>query len=208
MKHIGIVISHLRGFEKPKVYLEQYETDGNACSFFLSKSFPDIKGSRIVDLGCGTGNLTFSSYFGGAEFILGIDIDKDALFIALENKKTLISDGYIPLSDRNKIQFLCADVRFLPLRKKFDVCVMNPPFGIKRKGADRVFLKKAFEVADVIWTFLSRDSEPFVRKFSEENGFYVTHSFKTEIHIRMKFRFHRKEIEHLPVDLYRIERQR
>jgi putative methylase len=68
------------------------------------------------------------------------------------------------------VDFLCADVKNLYLKKKFDVCIMNPPFGIQRKGADRIFLKKAFEISDVVWCFLSQNSEPFVRKFSEENG--------------------------------------
>ncbi len=207
-KHIAIAISQLEGFRKPKVFLEQYETDGDACAFLVINAIADISGSCVVDLGCGTGNLSLACYLGGAKFVLGVDIDKDALFTAKKNRDSLADMGYISDYERRNVQFACFDISSFFPRRRFDVCVMNPPFGIRRRRMDRLFLSKAFEVADVVWTFLSCDSEPFVRKFAEENGFILTHTLKTEIHLRMKLPFHRRKVEHLPVDLYRVERIR
>jgi putative methylase len=201
-KEIEILVSQLYGFDEPKVFLEQYETDGKTVSFFLQKAYQDLSQKYVVDLGCGTGILTFAAAFVDAKFVLGVDVDISALKIALKNKKILADLGFSLTVD-----FLCADVKNLYLKKKFDVCIMNPPFGIQRKGADRIFLKKAFEISDVVWCFLSQNSEPFVRKFSEENGFHISSSFKTKIQLRRKFFFHKKDVEFLPVDIYRIERK-
>ncbi len=201
-KEIEILVSQLYGFDEPKVFLEQYETDGKAVSFFLQKAYQDLFQRKVIDLGCGTGVLTFAAALLDAKFALGVDIDMSALKIALKNKDFLARLGFIL-----QVDFLCSDVKNLYLKRKFDVCIMNPPFGIQRKGADRAFLKKAFEISDVVWCFLSQNSEPFVRKFSEENEFRVSASFKTKIQLRRKFSFHKKNIEFLPVDIYRIERK-
>ncbi len=201
-KEIEILISQLYGFDEPKVFLEQYETDGKTVSFFLQKAYQDLFQRQVIDLGCGTGILTFAAALVDAKFVLGVDIDKSALKIALKNKESLTCLGFsLP------VDFLLSDVKSLYLKKRFEVCIMNPPFGIQRKGSDRIFLKKAFEISDVIWCFLSRNSEPFVRKFSEENEFRVSASFKTKIQLKRKFFFHKKDIEFLPVDIYRIERK-
>lgn len=201
MKEIGIIVSQLRGFEHPILHLEQYETDGDAINFFISKVASDIVGRRVIDLGCGTGYLSFACALAGAGFVVGVELDMNALRIALSNLLELRRAGY--LCD---VLFVCADVRRFHVRKNFDVCVMNPPFGIQKKFSDRIFLKKAIDVANVVWTFLSRDSEPFVKAFARENLFEISAVFRTKIHIRRRFPFHRKKVEFLEVDLYRLHR--
>ena len=47
----------------------------------------DIIGKRVLDLGCGTGRLGLGAAFLGAETVLGVDIDKSALKVAVENSK-------------------------------------------------------------------------------------------------------------------------
>ncbi len=202
-KDIAVIISQLEGFRNPSVFLEQYETDGNMCAFLMEKAYYDIYGKYVVDLGCGTGFLSFASAMCEARKVFGVDIDKKALSLALENKKKLADEFGLHLD----VGFICADVRSFYVKRRFDVCVMNPPFGIKNKGADRIFLKKAFEISDIVWTFLSANSEPFVKKFSEENRFEVDLVFKGKIQLRRKYFFHRKKVEFLDVDIYRIKRK-
>ncbi len=201
-KRIKILISQLQGFKNPKLQLEQYETDGESVGFFLQRAWKDLVSAAVVDLGCGTGNLTFASVLAGARLAVGVDIDREALKIAIENKEFLINSGFDVVS----ANFVCADVENVFFKRKFDVCIMNPPFGIQKRKADRIFLTKAFEVADVVWTFLSYGSKPFVQKFAEENSFSITDFFTTKIQIHQKFSFHRKKVEFLQVDLYRIQR--
>lgn len=203
MKEIGMLISQLEGFSEPSLKLEQYETDGSAINFFLSKAFSDINGRSVVDLGAGTGFISFACALAGANFVLGVELDKKAVQIALKNLRDLKELGYT-LS----VNFVVSDIRYFSSRKKFDLCVMNPPFGIQKKFSDRLFLKKAFELADVVWTFLSVDSEPFVKAFCSENRFEVSKVFKTKIHVRKKFYFHKRKIDFIDVDLYRLQKIR
>ncbi len=203
IKGIGILISQLEGFRNPKLSLEQYETDGNTVTLLISEALSDILGRDIIDMGCGTGFLTIALSLAGARFVVGVDIDIEALRIAQRNIKSIREITSISFENTH---FICADVCSFNLKRRFDVCVMNPPFGIRKKGMDRIFLKKAFEFSDIIWTFLGINSEPFVRKFAYEHGFYVSRILKTKIQLRKKFRFHKKHVEFLPVDLYRIEK--
>lgn len=200
-REIGIIISKLQGFTDPLLHLEQYETDGETIAFFISRAFVDIREKRVIDLGSGTGFMSFACTLAGARSAVGVELDKRAIRIALSNLKELARLGY----DLN-VSFICADVNEFFVKRKFDVCVMNPPFGIQRKFSDRMFLKKSFEVADIVWTFLSGGSEPFVRAFAEENSFEVSAVFKTKMQLRKRFKFHRKKVEFLYADLYRLQR--
>uniref|UniRef100_B9N7D0 Uncharacterized protein n=1 Tax=Populus trichocarpa TaxID=3694 RepID=B9N7D0_POPTR len=55
--------------------------------------------------------------------VIGIDIDSQSLEIAFLNAEDLCSTGFV------------------------DTVVMNPPFGIRRKGADIDFLSAALKIA-------------------------------------------------------------
>ncbi len=202
MKEIGIIISQLSGFTTPSRKIEQYETDGETINFFLTKALRDIRDSMILDLGSGTGFLSFACALAGAKFVLGVEIDKNALIVSKYNLQKILEIGY-----EIRVSFICCDVENFYPKKKFDVCVMNPPFGIQKKFADRIFLKKAFETSDIIWTFLSKDSKPFVEAFANENEFEISQYFKTKIQLKKKFHFHKKKTEFIEVDLYRIQRK-
>lgn len=201
-KEVEILISRLQGFEKPKIKLEQYETLSDLAAYIVYKAVDDIYNKRVIDLGCGTGILSFVSYLFGSSFVLGVDIDLSAIKTARENKLFLEKTLNLKLD----VNFIVCDVNNYCSKKRFDVCVMNPPFGVQKKFADRIFLKKAFEISDVIWTIFNYSSEPFVKKFSQENGFSVSHIESIEIPTRAKYPFHKSRIKRIPADLYRIER--
>jgi len=85
---------------------------------------------------------------------------------------------------------------------------MNPPFGSQRKHADRPFLLKAFEVADVVYSIHLAKPEVrnFIEKFSGEMGFRAVRLKTVPFEIPAQFYFHRKRLERIPVDLYLFER--
>jgi len=51
----------------------------------LSHDLDDSESRTVCDLGCGTGMLTKSSLLAGASYVLGIDIDSEALSVARAN---------------------------------------------------------------------------------------------------------------------------
>lgn len=193
-KEIEIALESLEGFKNPKIHLEQYVTPANLAGFIITnaKLFGDLQ--TVLDLGCGTGILAIGSAMLGA-YSIGIEIDQEALKIAKTNAKKL---GV-------SVDFVACDVRDLKLKKRVTV-IMNPPFGIQRKHADRFFLEKAFEIAEVIYSIHSAESEVFVKKRSEESGFRITHLWKFMIPLKRTYSFHEKAFKFIPVEVFRIER--
>ncbi|MDK2876114.1 MAG: putative methylase [Archaeoglobaceae archaeon] len=193
-KRLEIALESLEGFRNPKIELEQYVTPANLAGFILTNAdlFGDLK--TVIDLGCGTGILAIGSAILGA-YAIGVEIDRDALSIGRFNAEKL---GV-------SVDFIACDVRDFKLKKRATV-IMNPPFGIQRRHADRPFLEKAFEIANVIYSIHSAESEFFVRKRAEENGFNVTHVWKFMIPLKRTYSFHEKAFKYIPVEVFRIER--
>ncbi|MCX8172882.1 MAG: METTL5 family protein [Archaeoglobaceae archaeon] len=194
-KELEIALERLEGFRNPKIQLEQYVTPTKLAGFILTnaKLFGDLE--IVADLGCGTGILAIGSAMLGAHSI-GIEIDLDALKIARANAKKMDV----------VVDFIACDVRELKLKKKVTV-IMNPPFGIQRKHADRPFLEKAFEIAKVVYSIHSAESEAFVKKMAEEQGFKVTHLWKFMIPLKKSYSFHEKAFKFIPVEVFRIEKR-
>lgn len=194
-RELEIILEKLDGFENPKLYLEQYVTPSNLAAFIVTnaKLFGDL--DLVVDLGCGTGILTIASAILGA-FAIGVDVDVEALRIARRNAKKL---GV-------KADFVACDIRDFETKRTCTV-IMNPPFGIQRRHADRAFLEKAFEIAEKIYTIHSAGSEEFVKRNAEKNDFLVTHIWKFMIPLRKTYSFHEKPFKMIAVEVFRIERK-
>src|SRR3989338_9005081 len=165
-KQLAVLLSKLKGFEGPKVRAEQYTTDPEIAAEVLWVAFmnEDI-GKVSVDLGCGTGILGIGLLVLGAEKVYFVDSDKDALEIAKNNLAKIKSEGYI---DGEAI-FKCHDIN--EFNEKADLVVQNPPFGVKVKHMDRVFLKKAFEISRLVYSFHKSEGKKFIEAFSMDNGF-------------------------------------
>jgi putative methylase len=193
-KELEMILESLQGFENPKIKLEQYVTPPNLAAFIVTNAslFGDL--DIVADLGCGTGILSVAASLMGA-YSMGFDIDREAVKVALKNSRDLGCDA----------DFVVLGVEDVCL-KKLVTTIMNPPFGIQRKHADRPFLEKAFEISEVIYTIHSAGSEEFVRKISSKNGFRVTHVWKFSIPLKKSYSFHEKAFKYIPVEVFRIER--
>jgi putative methylase len=194
-KHLEIALEKVTGFEKPSAFLEQYTTPASIAGGLLH--FASMKGDLedvVYDLGCGTGILAIGAALLGASEVIGFDIDKDAIKNARQNAQRLKVD----------VKFVCSRVE--------DVCgrahtvIMNPPFGAQVKGSDRPFLVKALEVADVVYSIHNSGSYEFIKRFI--NPAVITERYHAGFPIRRTFNFHKKDIEVVDVEIYRIENNR
>ncbi|GAB6136249.1 METTL5 family protein [Thermococcus prieurii] len=197
-KHLAMLLSKLEGFPEPKPELEQYRTPGDVAAelLWLAHSAGDIKGKVVADLGTGTGVLAVGAKLLGAERVYAVEVDGRALKVARKNAERAGVE----------VEFINADVS--EFNEKVDTVIMNPPFGSQRKGADRPFLLKAFEVADRIYSIHLAKPEVrnFIEKFSADNGFTAIRLTTVPFEIPAQFRFHRKRLERIFVDIYRFER--
>ncbi len=189
-----MVLESLQGFENPKLKLEQYVTPPNLAAFIAVTAKLNGDLGLVFDLGCGTGVLGIAASLLGS-YSVGFDIDAGALKIARKNT----------LDTGAKVDFVCTDVERIRTKVRGTV-IMNPPFGIQRKHADRPFLEKALEISNVIYTVHSAGSERFVEKISADYGFKVTHVWRFSIPLRRTYSFHEKAFKYIPVEVFRIER--
>nr|CAG4637295.1 EOG090X0BVL [Ceriodaphnia reticulata]SVE73150.1 EOG090X0BVL [Ceriodaphnia reticulata] len=133
-------LQDLDGFSKPKILLEQYETRAHIAACMLhtiESAYGDLGQKTILDLGCGCSVLGIGSVLMGASYVLGVDVDEEALQISTSNI------NQFELTDIDLIQ---CDVKDLPSvlerKAKFDTVIMNPPFGTKHnKGVDSLFVE-------------------------------------------------------------------
>ncbi|WP_226006470.1 METTL5 family protein [Natrinema salinisoli] len=193
-------------FSDPDASLEQYLTPAELAAHIchLARLQDDLEG-RVVDLGTGTGMLAIAASIAGADSVVGIDVDRDALELARGNEQTVAaaaSGG----TDRT-LEWLRGDVTRHPFSTTDATVVSNPPFGAQRgnRHADREFLETASEIAAVSYTIHNEGSQEFVESFAGDEGGDVTHAFRAELPIAKQFDFHTETEETLEAEVFRIE---
>ncbi|NYT00326.1 MAG: methyltransferase [Methanocellales archaeon] len=200
-KKLEMILEGVKGFSAPNVRKEQYDTPAPIAAEMLHLAYMQGDLSGIVfDLGCGTGILAIGAKLLGAEKVIGVDSDLEALKIAREN------------AERTGVEIclICCDVKDFTVRCHADLIsavVMNPPFGAQRRGCDRPFLRKALEIGDVVYSLHNAGSENFINKFIRKQGI-ITHKRSIDFPMKWAFRFHKKDIKIVNIDLYRFERRK
>lgn len=88
------------------------------------------------------------------------------------------------------------------------ICIMNPPFGVHKKGADRAFLKLAMKISDVIYSIhlSSKKNREFLRRFIKKNGWKIETMHSQKLVIKGQYKFHKKPQKEIITDVYKIVR--
>ena len=218
---LELFLSRIKPHPSPNVRLEQYTTSESVAATMLylaAYTYGSIEDKRVLDLGCGTGRLALGCAFLGAESVVGVDIDKLAVKLAMENSARL---GF-----KTKVDFVAGDVNTVAV--KFDTVVQNPPFGVQKRGADRIFLEKALQVADTVYSLhnhpltddplvkrlrkkaglLQVAASPFIARFVEAHGGKIEAVYAMPLVIPRMFDFHTKARSKTIISLYVITRKK
>ncbi len=186
-------------FTNPTASLEQYLTPADLTAHLCHLAgLHDDLDRPVVDLGTGTGMLAIGASLSGADCVIGLDIDRDALTLAASNGAAV---GAGP------IEWLCGDVTRHPVCPSEVTVVSNPPFGAQHgnRHADRAFLETAVEIASVSYTIHNAGSQSFVESFAADNGGTVTHAFQAPLPIGNRFEFHTSDEQTIDSEVFRIE---
>jgi putative methylase len=213
---LELLLSRVREHPAPRSDLEQYTIPPEVAGrmlYFAAYVDGNIVDKSVLDLGCGTGRLALGAAYLGARDVVGVDVDKNAVGIAIENSR-ITGLG-------RKVCWVVADVAAICGR--FDTVLQNPPFGVQRTRADRRFLEKALEVGKVVYSLHKRPGanrdllerlrfspsacepvspSPFLRRFIEDHGRRINGVYATTMSIPHMFDFHRKRKHEFVVDLY------
>ncbi|MFX1390564.1 MAG: METTL5 family protein [Promethearchaeota archaeon] len=201
------LIQTTKSFDNPKIELEQYCIDANCAVdiiYYAGFEYDDIKNAFVIDLGAGTGRLSLISALFNAASVLSVDIDLKALEILIENALDLEVDTLI-----NPI---CADIQFFEISRNFFpktmklTTIMNPPFGVQSKFADRPFLDKAFLFSDIIYSIhlANKKIQKFISNFARKHNWKVDNIIPFNIILERIFPFHTKKVKEINVDVYRF----
>ena len=206
-KEIVSIIQNTATFSNPKIELEQYCIDASSAVdliYFAGLEFDDIKNRLIFDFGAGTGRLSIISAYFKATYVLSVDIDWSALKILNENILSL---------DLNHLIFpICSDIdkfeisnSILPKNLKITT-IMNPPFGVQKKAADRVFLEKAFNISDVVYSvhLANVNVSKFISNYIKKFNWKIDYVYPFNMILERTFPFHSKRRKNINVEIYRF----
>ena len=172
--------------------------------YYAGFEFNDIKNRLIFDLGSGTGRLSIAGAFLKACRIISLDIDWNALKILKRNVEKLALDHLIfPI---------CADVAHVEfsklsfLQEMKITTIMNPPFGIQTKKADRAFLEKAFAFSDVVYSihYANEKVQRFIMSFVKQFNWKIDNILPFEMILDRTFKFHTHKTKKINVYVYRF----
>lgn len=191
-------LSRVRGFEDPRVELEQYPTPADIAAqiVHLADLRGDLEGT-VIDLGTGTGMLALGVALRTPRRVIGLDADPGALGTARENERRI--------DPPTEIDWLLGDGGRLPLQLSGATVLMNPPFGAQRgnRGADRRFLGATVDVAAVVYSIHNVGSREFVESFVADHGGKVTHAYELTFDLEKQFGFHDRARKTITAECYR-----
>jgi putative methylase len=196
-RQLEIQLGKLKILKKPNLKLEQYPVSSEAASELLYMAgfeHNDLQG-RVIDLGTGTGRLAIGAAMTGAEEVVGVEVDEQALALAKEN------------SDRAGVEVEWVQSDIEKINSRFDVVIMNPPYGTRTAHADTRFLGKAFQLAPVVYSIHKSSTREFLFQFVTRAGWKVDQVRSMRMEIPHLFEFHEKKRATVEVDLYRIVRK-
>ncbi|MHA2353140.1 MAG: METTL5 family protein [Candidatus Thorarchaeota archaeon] len=204
LRDLEIILQSIERMEEYEVSLEQYPTPADiaaAVLFAAHMEHDDIKHKAVCDLGCGDGIFAIGAALLGASRVVGLDVQSKALKVSRRNSASLGTD--------NTTDWVLGDVTSFEVLGSVDTVVTNPPFGVKKRGADLRFLRKAISIANVTYSMhlAGEKNRAFLDSTIEDLGGKITQVETFEFPIPRIYEFHRKQKHLVGVDLYRICRQ-
>jgi len=214
-------LQEVEAFRAPKYELEQYPTSAHLASCVVHTAhscYGDIEGKRVLDLGCGTGMLGIGAIMLGASSVTGVDVDPDALEVAVDNAKALgiLNDGDDQDDDDDDDEEACgsfdmimANVEKLPFQfdassPPFNTVLMNPPFGTRKKGIDVRFLRAAVDACSgAVYSLHKTSTRSYLEKKIKSWGLGVEVVAELKFDIPKMYKFHTKKSADVQVDLIR-----
>ncbi len=197
-KKLAINLSKLHPLTSFNVSLEQYQTDSELAADLIWKAFTsgDVEDKVVADLGCGNGILGIGALLLGAKKVYFLDLDKKALEICKKN---------IELFDfGDSFEFLLEDIS--DFDKRVDTSVINPPFGVQKRKADKRFLEVAMKLSNNVYSIHKVESSRFIELVAEENGFNVIEIVKKEFLLKKTYKFHTKDKYRFDVGIWILKK--
>ena len=190
--------------DSPSRNLEQYNTPSEIILDMLNHAYISnvIENSIVLDLGSGTCRIALASLIFGASKAIGIEVDERFFRQCLYAEESLGLKGRLFLINAyiNKN---------LGLIKKgsIDLIIMNPPFGVWKRNADKTFLEYAFSLSpNRIYSVLKSGNLNFHSALSYRWGYRLRLISTREFPIPASMEHHKSRIRRVKVDVVLFEK--
>jgi len=196
LRQLEMILEKIEGFENPDLAREQYQTPAPLAARLLFHASVNghIAGKDVCDLGCGTGILSIGAALLGAAHVVGIDSDEKALEIARRNSR----------EQDTEVEFINQTVTSsLDLPAGTWTIVMNPPFGARKKHADRAFIDCAIRSGEEIYLIANAGSMDFIRSFTAGRA-VIKEIIEGVLPLRHSYSFHRKDVMDIRVEILHL----
>ena len=142
-----------------------------------------------------------------ANSILSVDIDIDALNILRKNIQKLELD-FIISPIRAEINNFNLSTQIFS-KSLNTTTIMNPPFGVQKKKADRIFLEKAFTFSDIVYSIhlSSQSVQNFIRNYIKKYNWKIDYIFPYQLELEKTYAFHNFSSKKIDVDIYRFRKK-
>jgi putative methylase len=195
---LAIKLSKVEEFQQPKISLEQYITPPQLAADILHTAWmqSDIEGKKVVDLGTGTGIFAIGAALLGAEEVVAVEKDEDALEIAKENAESL--------GVESEIRFVRSDIE--DFEEKTDTVIMNPPFSV-HSDIDIGFIQKAVKLGENVYSVSHPGARKSIKDFVANSDHVIEALEEYEISLPPTYGFHTEENRETKIDVL-ITRER
>ncbi len=205
IKNVKVFLENeLPSIDSPSRNLEQYNTPSEIILDMLNHAYISnvIENSIVLDLGSGTCRIALASLIFGASKAIGIEVDERFFRQCLYAEESLGLKGRLFLINAyiNKN---------LGLIKKgsIDLIIMNPPFGVWKRNADKTFLEYAFSLSpNRIYSVLKSGNLNFHSALSYRWGYRLRLISTREFPIPASMEHHKSRIRRVKVDVVLFEK--
>ena len=160
--------------------------------------------------------MSIGSALVGAAYVCGIEIDEDAVQIALQNCDEMFEEERETAIDfiNAKIDLNLSSPSFGRFSNLFDVVIMNPPFGTKNNaGADFKFLKEAINLVRPggnIYSLHKSSTREFFKKqmIAMKDNVDITGEVLAEVRYDLPkcYKFHKEKSVDIAVDFWHFQK--
>lgn len=204
LKKLEEFLQTVDGFEKPKVYLEQYITPSHIAArvlYSIQTNYDDLENKLVLDLGSGPGMLSIGAALLGANYVVGVELDLDAIKVFQENVR-----GF-ELENVDCVQWDVLSLDGLCNILKFDTVLMNPPFGTKQNnGVDMNFLRIALKIAkQSVYSLHKTATRDHIKKKAVEWNVKACVVAELRYNLPRTYKFQKRTSVDIAVDLWRFD---
>jgi putative methylase len=182
-------LSQVKGFENPRISLEQYVTPPALAADLLHAAEMQEDLEEVIDLGTGTGIFAIGASILDAD-VKAVEKDEEALKLAKENAEEL--------GVQERIEFVNKDIR--EVTGHWKTVFMNPPFS-QHTELGMEFWAKAVAVGEKVYGVSPATGREGIKSFIDSSNHRIVELENFTIDLPATYGFHTQESRETSVDL-------